>query len=110
MALLTQVSARTVVFFKNKTVWRFFLPSQIIVSLALSVLVAFFPFFSLAETAELEMRLNPLSISVFLLVFPITALITMVEVMRVIFYGEEMTASFVPVPNRDVMRFSVKLI
>lgn len=44
MALLTQVSARTVVFFKNKTVWRFFLPSQIIVSLALSVLVAFFRF------------------------------------------------------------------
>lgn len=110
MALLTQVSARTVVFFKNKTVWRFFLPSQIIVSLALSVLVAFFPFFSLAETAELEVRLNPLSISVFLLVFPITALITMVEVMRVIFYGEEMTASFIPVPNRDVMRFSIKLI
>lgn len=110
MALLTQVSGQTFAFFKNKTVWRFFLPSQIVVSLAMSVLLAFFPFFSLAETANLTVVLNPWSVGVFLLVFPMTVFATMVKVMRVVFQDDEMTNTFIPVPNGAVARFSAKLI
>lgn len=110
MALLTQVSGQTFAFFKNKTVWRFFLPSQIAVSLAMSVMVAFFPFFSLAETARLTVRLNPWSVGVFLLVFSAAVFATMVKVMRVVFQDDGMVKTFIPAPNKEVMRFSAKLI
>ncbi len=109
MSLLMQVSGQTLFFFKNKKVWRSFLPSQIAVSAALSCVVAFFPFFTPAETAEFVLRLNPWSVGVFLLVFPITVLATMVQVMRVIFYADGAEKTFLPVPNGNVMRFALVL-